>query len=58
MFYHLLHEIGPTRVAVVTYTIPVVGVTLGVVFLNERLDWLLVLGTLLIVSGVWAVNRK
>lgn len=58
MFYHLLHQIGPTRVAVVTYTIPIVGVTLGVLFLGERLDLLLGLGTVLIVSGVWGVNRK
>lgn len=58
IFYHLLHEIGPTRVATVTYTIPVVGVTLGVVFLDEALTWQLVLGTLLIVSGVSRVTRR
>jgi drug/metabolite transporter (DMT)-like permease len=58
IFYHLLHSIGPTRVAMVTYTIPVVGVTLGVVLLKENLDWPLVVGTILIVSGVWGVNRR
>jgi drug/metabolite transporter (DMT)-like permease len=26
--------------------------------LNERLDWSLAVGTLLIVAGVWAVNRR
>lgn len=58
LFYKLLHEIGPTRMATVTYTIPVVGVTLGVVFLHEALTWQLVVGTLMIVSGVWNVTRK
>jgi len=58
IFYHLLHSIGPTRVATVTYAVPVVGVTLGVVFLDEKLDWTMVIGTILIVSGVWYVNRK
>jgi len=58
IFYYLLHQIGPTRVATVTYTIPVVGVTLGVVFLGEALTWQLIVGTLLIVSGVWAVARR
>lgn len=58
IFYHLLHQIGPTRVATVTYTIPVVGVTLGVVFLGEALTWQLVLGTVLIVSGVASVTRR
>jgi drug/metabolite transporter (DMT)-like permease len=58
IFYHLLHDIGPTRVATVTYTIPVVGVTLGVVFLDEALTWQLVTGTILIVSGVVSVTRR
>lgn len=58
VFYWLLHQIGPTRVATVTYTIPLVGVTLGVVFLGEALTWELVAGTLLIVSGVWGVTRR
>lgn len=58
VFYRLLHDIGPTRVAMVTYTIPVVGVTLGVVFLDEQLTWGLVAGTILIVSGVWGATRR
>jgi drug/metabolite transporter (DMT)-like permease len=57
IFYYLLHTIGPTRVSMVTYTIPVVGVALGVVFLHERLDWSLATGTVLIVSGVWWARR-
>jgi drug/metabolite transporter (DMT)-like permease len=58
VFYGLLHSVGPTRASLVTYTLPVVGVALGVVILRERLDWQLVVGTLLIVSGVWVVNRR
>jgi drug/metabolite transporter (DMT)-like permease len=58
VFYRLLHSVGPTRASLVTYALPVVGVALGVVVLNERLDWSLAVGTLLIVAGVWAVNRR
>ena len=58
VFYALLQSVGPTRASLVTYTLPVVGVALGVVILRERLDWQLVAGTLLIVSGVWVVNRR
>jgi drug/metabolite transporter (DMT)-like permease len=58
VFYKLLHSVGPTRASLVTYTLPLVGVTLGVILLKERLDWRLVAGTLLIVSGVWVVNRR
>jgi drug/metabolite transporter (DMT)-like permease len=58
LLYYLLHAIGPSRTSFVTYTIPLVGVTLGVVVLHEALDWYLVAGTILIVSGVWVVNRR
>ena len=54
----LLQAIGPTRVSLITYVIPVIGVTLGVLFLKERLDWSLAVAAILIVAGVWAVNRK
>jgi drug/metabolite transporter (DMT)-like permease len=57
IFYYLLHTIGPTRISMVTYTIPVVGVVLGVLFLGERLDWPLLAGTVLIVAGVWGARR-
>ncbi len=58
VFYGLLHSVGPTRASLVTYTLPVVGVALGVIILGEQLDWPLVVGMLLIVSGVWVVNRR
>jgi drug/metabolite transporter (DMT)-like permease len=58
LFYILLHAVGATRTATVTYTIPLVGVTLGVVVLGEPLKWSLVAGMVLIVSGVWRVNRR
>jgi drug/metabolite transporter (DMT)-like permease len=58
IFYRLLHEIGPTRIATVTYTIPVVGVSLSVIVLGERLDWSLLVGTILIVAGVRVVTRR
>jgi drug/metabolite transporter (DMT)-like permease len=58
VFYALLHSVGPTKASLVTYTLPVVGVALGVLVLGERFDWRLVAGTLLIVSGVWVINRR
>jgi drug/metabolite transporter (DMT)-like permease len=58
VFYYLLHAVGPTRASLVTYTLPVVSVTLGVIVLNETLDGWLLAGTALIVSGVWVVNRR
>lgn len=58
LFFQLIQTIGPTRSTMVTYVAPVVGVVLGVTFLNEPLTWNLVAGTILIVSAVVLINRK
>ena len=56
LFYSLLHSVGPTRTTLVTYLFPLVGVILGVLFLQEPVGWRLFVGGGLIVSGVAAVN--
>ena len=56
MLYYLIHEIGPTRTSMVTYLFPLGGVILGVVFLDERLSWQLVVGALLIILSLGVAN--
>jgi drug/metabolite transporter (DMT)-like permease len=58
IFYRLLAAWGATRTHVVTYLLPPVGVILGVVVLNERLDIAVVAGTALIIAGVALVNAR
>lgn len=58
LYYALLKEVGPTRTTLVTYLFPLVGVILGVVFLQESLDWRILLGGGLIISGVAVVNSR
>jgi drug/metabolite transporter (DMT)-like permease len=58
IFYALLNTIGPTRVSLVTYTIALVGVVLGIVFLEEQLDVRLAVGASMVVLGVAVVNRR
>jgi drug/metabolite transporter (DMT)-like permease len=57
-YYYLIHSVGPTRATMVTYTFPVVGVALGVLFLNEKLDQYLIVGALLIIGSLLVVNKK
>jgi drug/metabolite transporter (DMT)-like permease len=57
LYYYLIQEIGSTRTTLVTYVLPVVGITLGVIFLGEQLNLQLAAGTILVVAGVWVVNR-
>ena len=57
-YFYLLHKIGPTRVSMITYIPPLVGLTLGVVFLKEQFYWQSLLGAILILSGILIVNLK
>lgn len=50
--YRLIADVGPTRAALVTYLVPVVAVTVGVVFLHEPFSFDIVVGGLLIVAGI------
>jgi len=58
LYYYLLHSVGPTRMAMVAYSFPVVGVFLGVLFLHEALDIYMISGAVLIVGSLYIVNRK
>ena len=52
IYFLLIERLGATVAGMVTYTFPVVGVALGVVFLHEVLDWRLALGAALVVLGI------
>ena len=56
--FYLMRSWGPTRVSLLTYVLPVVAVTLGVVFLGETLHWQLVVGGLLVLAGIAVVNLR
>jgi len=56
IYYRLLERISATYLSMVTYLVPVFGVILGIVVLDERLDWHTYLGCALILVGVMIVN--
>jgi drug/metabolite transporter (DMT)-like permease len=56
MMYYLIHEIGPTRTTMVTYLLPVGGVALGAIFLDEKLSWQIIAGTILILFSLGVAN--
>jgi drug/metabolite transporter (DMT)-like permease len=58
LYFFLIAELGATLAAMVTYVFPVVGVALGVAFLNEVLDLRLVAGTVLVVVGIAVVSLR
>lgn len=57
-FFRLLSRWGATRTAAVAYLIPVVGIVLGYLVLQEPIDARIVLGTAPIIGGVAVVNGR
>jgi drug/metabolite transporter (DMT)-like permease len=56
--YRLIQDEGPTAASMTNYLTPVVAVLLGVVFVDERLSWNLVVGTAVVLLGVWIAERN
>lgn len=58
VFYPVIRKLGASRSTMVTYVIPMVGLTLGAVFLHEHVDYRLVIGTVLILASIALVNLR
>ena len=58
LYFSLIHAIGPTRTVLTTYFFPLVGVILGVLFLNETPTWNMLVGGAMILSGIGLVNYQ
>jgi drug/metabolite transporter (DMT)-like permease len=56
--FRLLAAWGATRTTLVAYEIPVVGIILGFLVLQEPIDGRLLVGTALVVGGVALVNSR
>jgi drug/metabolite transporter (DMT)-like permease len=56
LYYYLLERTSATNVSMVTYLVPVIGLVLGVVILNEQPGWNAYAGCGLILGGVMIVN--
>ena len=58
VFFRLLGRWGATRTSMVAYLLPLYGIVLGALVLNEPIDGRLILGTALIIGGVALVNAR
>jgi drug/metabolite transporter (DMT)-like permease len=56
--YRLIQDEGPTAASMTNYLTPVVAILLGVAFVDERLSWNLVVGTAVVLLGVWLAERR
>jgi len=62
LYWRVLEQAGATVTASVTYVIPLVSTTLGVVLLHETLHWYEPVGGVVVLAGValtqWGVTRR
>lgn len=58
LYFRMLEETGPTNTSLVTLTIPVVAIMLGVVFLGEPLIANHIYGMMLIGAGMLVMNGR
>lgn len=58
VFFRLLGHWGATRTSLVAYLLPIWGILLGALVLDEPVDARLILGTALVIGGIALVNRR
>lgn len=58
LFYYVIAQLGASRTTMVTYVVPVVAVTLGALVLGEVIDERIILGSLLIITGIALANIR
>ncbi len=58
LFYRVIADLGPTMAAAVTYLVPVMAVTAGVLFLHEPFHLRLLAGGALILGGIVLLNGQ
>jgi drug/metabolite transporter (DMT)-like permease len=58
VFFRLLRSWGATRTSLVAYLLPIVGIALGALVLQEAIDARLLIGTALIIGGIGVVNSR
>ena len=56
--YRLIQDEGPMAASMTNYLTPVVAVLLGAAVVDERLRWNLIVGTAMVLLGVWIAERN
>jgi drug/metabolite transporter (DMT)-like permease len=54
----LVGSVGPTRASFITYLVPVVALVLGVVFRDEIVAPVVIVGSLLVIAGAILASRR
>ena len=55
--YRLIQDEGPTAASLTNYLAPVVAVLLGIALVDEQLTWNLIIGTAVVLAGLWIAEH-
>lgn len=58
LYFQLIERTSASFVSLVTYIMPIFGIALGAIFLDEEITLTMVMGMLLILTGILVVNVK
>lgn len=58
IYYGLIHDVGATTASTVTYVVPLVAVTLGVVVLGETVRWNDFAGAAIVITGIGVAEGR
>lgn len=58
LFYEGVRKIGSAKAAAFTLLVPVFGVTSSVIVLGEPLRWQIAVGGVIVLAGLWLVQRR
>jgi drug/metabolite transporter (DMT)-like permease len=58
LYFKLLMQIGSSNLMLVTFLVPISALTLGILFLNEQLQWNQFVGMIFIFTGLIAIDGR
>lgn len=58
IFFRLVHTLGPTRISLIAYVMPIVAIVAGMLVLDEVLELQMIIGTAVILAGVGLANSR
>ena len=57
-YYEGVYSIGPTKAGIFINFVPISAIVLAVLILGEKITFSLIVGTILVILGVFWVNKK
>jgi len=58
IWYRAIAHTSPAKTAVYQYLVPVIAIIASAIFLNERLTWLQLVGSVVVLLGVALARRS